>query len=97
MTLEDYDAKLLSQNNSCAICDRIPSRISLAVDHNHKSGRVRGLLCYLCNRRVLGRLERCRVDPRKIVAYFEKYDPDYLKQFNLGGPNQPKQIPDGKI
>lgn len=85
MTLEDYDARLCDQGGVCAICGRAPTRISLAVDHSHKPPYVtRGLLCMICNRRVLGRIERWRCDPRRIVAYFEKYDPDYLKQFDIG-------------
>jgi hypothetical protein len=51
ITLEDYERMLLAQNGVCAIC-RQPERIknrSLAVDHCHVSGRVRGLLCSRCN------------------------------------------------
>lgn len=51
MTEDDYYEKLESQNNGCAICR---SRFSLsgrhlAVDHDHKTGKIRGLLCNECN------------------------------------------------
>jgi len=46
--LSDVDhAKLLkAQSNACAICKR---DIKLAVDHDHVTGKVRGLLCLQCN------------------------------------------------
>lgn len=51
ITLEQYEAKLESQNNSCAICG-VPSaelKKRMSVDHNHATGAVRGLLCNHCN------------------------------------------------
>jgi len=45
---EDYNAMVLLQNNLCAICNK-PSHRTLHLDHDHKTGKVRGLLCYACN------------------------------------------------
>lgn len=46
-----YDALLKAQKGRCYICHRRPGkRRSLAVDHNHRTGEVRGLLCTKCNR-----------------------------------------------
>lgn len=36
------------QNGCCAICDK-PLKEKFYIDHNHKTGRVRGLLCSGCN------------------------------------------------
>jgi hypothetical protein len=56
ITLDEYKAKLLQQRGVCAICghpetaafrDKIKM---LSVDHNHKTGQIRGLLCDQCNR-----------------------------------------------
>lgn len=45
-----------SQGNRCCICEKELTGISNAVDHDHKTGIVRGVLCAYCNRYVLGRL-----------------------------------------
>ena len=49
ITIEDYDAILKAQGGKCAICKGGTSKNFFAVDHNHKNGRVRGLLCARCN------------------------------------------------
>lgn len=51
LELVDYNKMLIAQNNCCAIC-KIPKdklRYKLSVDHCHKTGKVRGLLCSSCN------------------------------------------------
>jgi hypothetical protein len=46
-----------AQGGRCYICQRATgARRRLAVDHNHATGEVRGLLCKPCNRDVLGHL-----------------------------------------
>lgn len=51
ITLEQYTSMLEKQNNCCDICKRHKSKFkrSLAVDHCHKTGKIRGLLCSKCN------------------------------------------------
>ncbi len=50
MTIEQYDAMLESQGGGCFICGRPPREdISLHVDHDHSTGKVRGILCFCCN------------------------------------------------
>lgn len=55
--LDWYNAKLKEQNNSCAICKRNQKTFKkrLALDHDHKTGEPRGLLCFYCNKRFVGR------------------------------------------
>ena len=52
ITAEEYSLLLDSQGGSCAICKGLRS-YSLQVDHDHKTGLVRGLLCKQCNKRLL--------------------------------------------
>lgn len=54
--IEHYERLLREQRGHCAICGASPSRSRLAVDHDHRTGKVRGLLCFSCNYR-LGQLE----------------------------------------
>lgn len=47
---EQYMEILEAQQGKCAICREEPTtKRGLAVDHNHKTGQVRGLLCTGCN------------------------------------------------
>ncbi len=72
----DYNKRLKEQNGGCAICHRPPKKQRLARDHNHLTGKPRGLLCMICNRKVLGVIERFRIIPEAIIQYLEKYDPE---------------------
>lgn len=50
LTLNQYDEMLMAQNGLCAICGgKERNDELLAIDHNHVTGEVRGLLCRLCN------------------------------------------------
>ncbi|MGH7383314.1 MAG: endonuclease VII domain-containing protein [Candidatus Methylomirabilales bacterium] len=49
MTAEEYRSLFDLQNGLCAICREPPGDQSLAVDHDHNTGKVRGLLCKNCN------------------------------------------------
>jgi hypothetical protein len=55
ITGQDYHDMAAAQNHVCAVCNR-PETITyanktrrLAVDHDHRTGKVRGLLCAKCN------------------------------------------------
>ena len=56
ISLEEYDELLEKQNGVCAICkepNTIKGRggkpLPLAIDHDHNTGKIRGLLCATCN------------------------------------------------
>lgn len=55
ITLEDLEKMLRDQDNKCAICGKeiflfgSSKKITAHVDHDHKTGKVRGLLCQECN------------------------------------------------
>jgi hypothetical protein len=54
LTADDYDELLARQGGRCAICRAKPKSKRLAVDHDHKTGTVRGLLCSRCNHDLMG-------------------------------------------
>jgi hypothetical protein len=56
ITIEEYDQLFNKQNECCAICLLHQSKLEkrLAVDHCHKSGKIRGLLCGHCNKALGG-------------------------------------------
>lgn len=56
LTEETYQAMVSAQSGCCAICQRPPKLHRLYVDHCHRTGTVRGLLCNTCNA-AIGMLE----------------------------------------
>lgn len=53
ITVADYDDMMTGQQGVCGICrNTCSSGKRLAVDHDHETGRVRGLLCGRCNRGI---------------------------------------------
>lgn len=49
LTEEQYNQRLIHQNNRCAICKEEFINGKVCVDHNHETNEVRGLLCDNCN------------------------------------------------
>ena len=76
ITRQDYFEILENQGNKCAICGKECSKHSrhLALDHNHTTGKVRGIVCDGCNFGI-GFLENHIQD---YIAYIKKYDPDVI-------------------
>lgn len=64
LTIEAYAVLLETQQGVCKICHERPDGQHLSVDHDHKTGRVRGLLCSACN---LG-IGSLRDDPVRIQS-----------------------------
>lgn len=69
ITLADYEKMEREQQGCCAICGL--KRRRLAVDHDHKTGRVRGLLCGGCNA-TLARLGDDESVIQKFIDYFKE-------------------------
>ena len=66
LSVEEYYAIHEAQGGRCYICQRANGSVRrLAVDHDHDTGLVRGLLCKPCNRNVLGHA-------RDDIEYFER-------------------------
>lgn len=62
------------QNGCCDICGKHESNFKkrLHVDHDHRSLAVRGLLCYYCNKFLIGR--HTIESATKILTYLRKYE-----------------------
>ena len=84
ITINEYDRMLEEQGSGCAICGRPPwDDISLHVDHDHESGRIRGLLCFCCNN-GLGQFQD---DPGLLLNAL-----DYLTATGKGPPPQQERL-----
>lgn len=69
--LRAYNAILRAQGGRCGICRSVPRSARLAVDHDHATGQVRGLLCKRCNHDLLGAAHDDVEVLRRAVAYLE--------------------------
>jgi len=51
ITKVEYDLLLSKQHNKCAICGMYwdKNQKQFSVDHNHQTGKIRGILCMACN------------------------------------------------
>lgn len=75
MTPEEYASMLEAQGGGCAVCGKPPRPdISLHIDHDHESGRRRGLLCFSCNQ-VLGSVGDDASRLIALASYLNSYEP----------------------
>ena len=72
ITLEQYSVMLAEQEGKCALCLNFPKKNKLAVDHNHLTGRNRGLLCVRCNV-ILGQVEQNPELFHRMFQYLNKW------------------------
>lgn len=77
----DYADLLATQGGVCAICGKRPRARKLAVDHDHYTGRVRGLLCFMCNS-ALGTFEFDAATAERARDYLAAI----VKEFALRAP-----------
>lgn len=77
----DYNNKLKEQNFVCAICEKpetslfrnTPGKVKkLSQDHDHKTGKMRGLLCSRCNH-FLGRVNEDLNLIQSMIDYLNKH------------------------
>lgn len=73
ISIEEYDKLFLAQGGVCALCSEPPTVRYLSVDHCHRTGTVRGLLCKKCNT-ALGLFRENIKTLRAAAEYVEKYN-----------------------
>jgi hypothetical protein len=80
VSTNEYQRMFDAQGGVCAICGnpetvpRVPGGPprQLALDHSHKTSRIRGLLCFLCNTK-LGRLRDDLTWFQTAITYLDQY------------------------
>jgi hypothetical protein len=75
ITLEEFNAILLSQNNLCAICSKqlTAKQKQTHLDHDHIKNKVRGILCHKCNM-LLGNAKDNITLLYNAIRYLEKHN-----------------------
>lgn len=79
LTLEEIDQILIIQNHKCAICGKSLIETKRCTDHDHKTDKVRGILCTKCNL-GLGHFNDDLDLLKKVIIYIE----------SKGGLNEPR-------
>ncbi len=74
ISIEDYNEMFNQQDGCCAICGVNQTELnkSLAVDHDHSTGEIRGLLCYKCNV-SLGLMDEDTYNLSRMIKYIEQH------------------------
>lgn len=103
ISLQDYNLILSNQGGGCGCCGSLDSKTPkkhfkkthnyFVVDHCHKTGKVRGLLCFNCNT-AIGKLGDCVEGVRQAISYLEKHEngidkenlTDYTEEVNNTKP-----------
>lgn len=93
ITIEEYEVILKTQDGHCLFCsaNRSSTGKRLAVDHNHKTGKIRGLLCFKHNT-VIGALEQQPGLLDSIVKYLKDNNNENAKYYNLYNKTQKSKV-----
>lgn len=77
LTIEQYNNLFSNQIGCCAGCNRHQSVFSrsLSVDHDHKTGKIRGLLCNDCNL-ALGKVQDSKLTLQNLLNYLNTHTPE---------------------
>lgn len=90
LTPAEYADILEAQGGGCAVCGRKPGDVQLPVDHDHRSGFVRGILCTFCNLRVVAK----HTDPKllyRAAEYLENPPARRALGRDVVAPGRPKK------
>lgn len=72
MTIEEYEQMYKKQEGKCACCEVTPDR-QLNIDHCHKTGKIRALLCHNCNTAIGHAKESIEV-LNKLIKYLQRHE-----------------------
>lgn len=83
ITQAEYDRLLRQQRGGCAICgDTRPDGRTLHIDHDHRTGSVRGLLCLSCNQ-GLGQFKESPARLAMAIEYLKNPGPVLVERMGL--------------
>jgi len=86
ITLEDFDKRLSLQQNKCLGCGKeLTEKGDACLDHNHTSGKVRGILCRNCNLAIGGAKDNIEI-LKKVIKYIIKYNTHDAEQSICSNP-----------
>jgi len=90
ITQDEYEKMLKAQNGVCAICGGLSyiKNRPLMVDHDHKTDKVRDLLCSHCNL-ILGHCKDAKVILERAIDYLDKH-----RYFPPEGYDDERNFPD---
>lgn len=73
ISVQQYESLLEEQGGGCAICGKTPEEEgrNLAVDHDHGTGEIYGILCATCNRVLVGKIREPEAF-KSAAKYLEK-------------------------
>ena len=71
LTVEQFNQMYTNQNGCCVVCETPSGTKYLCVDHDHKTGKIRGLLCTFCNN-LAGYIEKHPERIEQIKSYLRK-------------------------
>lgn len=70
LTIKQHNEMIEAQKGLCAICKL---KRKLHIDHDHATGKVRGLLCKSCNYKLLGMIEKNIKLVEMAISYLKKW------------------------
>ena len=76
LTFEEFETMLSDQDNCCAVCggkETYGRHKRFTVDHNHNTGKVRGLLCHRCNT-AIGLVNEDIHTLKSMIQYLESHE-----------------------
>jgi len=75
LTIAERDALIQAQDGTCPLCGRVFTRFDRAcVDHDHATGRMRGIICSSCNK-ALGLFKDSIPALTRAIAYLQEVRP----------------------
>lgn len=86
---QQYGVLAELQDFRCGICQRPPKKRALAVDHDHKSLKIRGLLCWRCNTA----LQAFGDNPHVLRAAAKYLEDNPAKEYGFIAPKNRKRKP----